>query len=181
MRALGPGSVSSFLKIALDVVYVLIWIIAVVVAVCGIATLLFQPFAASHLHFNYEIAGRERSFDLLRQGPMLALVMLAVEAYLAALIVIFNRLRRVFETLTLGDPFRPENVSRLRVIGLALVALEVLGYLVRLSAAWLLPRDAVDVSVSLNFSGWFAIMVVFVLAEVFREGARLRGEAELTI
>jgi hypothetical protein len=34
-----------------------------------------------------------------------------------------------------------------------------------------------------NFSltAWFSVLVVFVLAEVFREGARLRREAELTI
>ena len=32
-----------------------------------------------------------------------------------------------------------------------------------------------------NPTAWFAVLVVFVLAEVFREGARLREEAELTI
>ena len=30
-------------------------------------------------------------------------------------------------------------------------------------------------------TAWFSVLVVFVLAEVFREGARLRREAELTI
>ena len=34
---------------------------------------------------------------------------------------------------------------------------------------------------SLNLTAWFSVLVVFVLAEVFREGARLRREAELTI
>jgi hypothetical protein len=28
---------------------------------------------------------------------------------------------------------------------------------------------------------WFSVLVVFVLAEVFKEGARLRQEADLTI
>ena len=32
-----------------------------------------------------------------------------------------------------------------------------------------------------NLTAWFSVLVVFVLAEVFREGARLRREAELTI
>jgi hypothetical protein len=32
-----------------------------------------------------------------------------------------------------------------------------------------------------NLTIWFAVLVVLVLAEVFREGARLRREAELTI
>jgi hypothetical protein len=33
----------------------------------------------------------------------------------------------------------------------------------------------------INLTTWFAVLVIVVLAEVFREGARLRGEAELTI
>ncbi len=181
MRALGPGSVSSFLKIALDVVYVALCAAAAIIAVSGIAGLLFHPFAADVRHIHYQLNGREQALDLFVQWPMVAAVLLAVEAYLAALIVIFNRLRRVFETLTLGDPFRPDNVHRLRLVGLALVALEALGYLVRLSASRLVAHGEVSVNFSINLSGWFAILVVFVLAEVFREGARLRAEAELTI
>ena len=38
-----------------------------------------------------------------------------------------------------------------------------------------------DVKPNLNLTAWFSVLVVFVLAEVFREGARLRREAELTI
>jgi hypothetical protein len=34
---------------------------------------------------------------------------------------------------------------------------------------------------SLNLTAWFAVLVIVVLAEVFREGARLRRDAELTI
>jgi hypothetical protein len=33
----------------------------------------------------------------------------------------------------------------------------------------------------ISLTTWFAVLVIFVLAEVFREGARLRGDAELTI
>ena len=34
---------------------------------------------------------------------------------------------------------------------------------------------------NLDFTPWFAVLVIVVLAEVFREGARLRRDAELTI
>ena len=33
----------------------------------------------------------------------------------------------------------------------------------------------------LNLTAWFAVLVIVVLSEVFREGARLRRDAELTI
>ena len=38
-----------------------------------------------------------------------------------------------------------------------------------------------DVRPDFSLTSWFSVLVVFVLAEVFREGARLRREAELTI
>ena len=81
--------------------------------------------------------------------------------------MVFNRLRRVFATLTLGDPFHPDNVTRLRVIGLALIALELLGALLKMALAFAFPGRAA-MGLSLNLTAWFAILVVFVLAEVFR-------------
>jgi hypothetical protein len=93
--------------------------------------------------------------------------------------VIVERLRRVFATLTAGDPFHPDNVRRLRVVGLALAALLVANYVFYSVNQWLFPdKNFFD---SFSLSAWFPVLVVFVLAEVFREGARLRREAELTI
>jgi len=34
---------------------------------------------------------------------------------------------------------------------------------------------------SVSLTAWFSVLVIAVLSEVFHEGARLRGEAELTI
>jgi hypothetical protein len=87
----------------------------------------------------------------------------------------------VFETLIVGDPFRPQNVARLRVVGFALIALEIMGYIVHRAKDMLVTGAAHGGSLTINLTGWFAILVVFVLAEVFREGARLRQDADLTI
>lgn len=182
LRALGPGSVSSLLKIVLDVVHFALWTLAAALAIGGLALLVALPFKPGAIHGEISVDGRPVNIALLvRRGPQAAALIAGVEAYLAALIVIFSRLRRVFETLTAGDPFRPENVGRLRQAGLALAALEALGYAVRLAVAWLMPEAGANAGFSLNLTAWFAILVVFVLAEVFREGARLRREAELTI
>jgi hypothetical protein len=94
--------------------------------------------------------------------------------------VIIERLRRIFGTLTAGDPFHPDNVRRLRVIGLMLAGLELVRYLLWIVGASLLP-DIDRVESEFSLTAWFSVLVVFVLAEVFREGARLRREAELTI
>lgn len=176
MRALGPGSVSSFLKIILDVVYAALWIGLAAIALMALAALLFS--------FNPDLIGNvmidSEQFDLADRWPVVTAGLLAFAIYIAGVLVIVGTLRRIFVTLTAGDPFHPDNVGRLRLIGVMLAALECGRYVVRAVSAWMLP--GID-RVEANFSptAWFSVLVVFVLAEVFREGARLRREAELTI
>jgi hypothetical protein len=109
---------------------------------------------------------------------------LATELYMAGALVIVGRLRRIFQTLIVGDPFHPDNVRRLRVIGIALALLEI-GRFAFAAVARVIARDLgvarPHFSAHVNLTAWFSVLVIVVLAEVFREGARLRGEAELTI
>ncbi len=177
MRALGPGSVSSFLKIVVEVIYVGLGVAASALLVAALASLLLQPFTSALPRADLDAL---RSVGLEPQRPV-ALALLALAAFVAGQVVVFNRLRRVFGALILGDPFHPDNVGRLRVIGLALTGLELGGYLLRMTLAFVFPGRVTSGGVTLNLTAWFAILVVFVLAEVFREGARLRRDAELTI
>lgn len=175
MRALGPGSVSSVLNAILGVVYAILWI-----GVVGAAALLL---AAVLLSFNPGlVSGVEGAAmsELAARGPVVAGGLLVGAVYMAGVLVIVSALRRIFATLTAGDPFHPGNVRRLRLIGLMLASLEAGRYLIAGVGAWMLP-GARRAESDLNLTGWFSILVVFVLAEVFREGARLRREAELTI
>lgn len=176
MRALGPGSVSSFLKIILDVVYVALWIGVSAVGVLMLLALLFS-FNPDLLADLVVTAGGE---EVENRGPVMTLGLLAATVYMGGVLVIVAQLRRIFATLTAGDPFHPDNVRRLRVVGLILAGLELGRY-----AFWLLSRsilpDANAIEPTLSLTAWFSVLVVFVLAEVFREGARLRREAELTI
>jgi hypothetical protein len=175
MRALGPGSVSSFLKIILDVVFAALWAGVVLVGLMLFAAILFilNPELLANLT---SAAGRE----VTSRGPVLAGGLLAALIYMAGVLVIVGRLRRIFATLTAGDPFHPDNVRRLRVIGLMLAALELGRYAVWFLSGMFLPMVERDEQ-GLSPTAWFSVLVVFVLAEVFREGARLRREAELTI
>ena len=179
MRALGPQSVSSFLKVALDVVYAAACTAAAVIGPLALALLLYLPFSNGVLQIR--LSGKWLVSPL---APLpLAALMLSVEAYTACLVLILNRIRRIVETLTIGDPFRPENVGRLRLVGIAMIALEASSYGVRMVLVWVAPPGGLARTGDswFNPTVWFAVLVVFVLAEVFREGARLRREAELTI
>jgi hypothetical protein len=177
MRALGPGSVSSVLKVILDVFHFVLWIAVagVSIAVVGVLLLSVEPaWLASLINIEkLDIAGPWL-------GPTAAAFLLAGDLYLGGAIVVVGRLRRIFQTLIVGDPFDPDNVRRLRVIGAALAALELGRYAVAALAKFIFHGHA-HISGGVNLTTWFAVLVIIVLAEVFREGARLRGEAELTI
>ena len=178
MRAMGPGSVSSFLKIILDVVFAALWI--------GIAILAVAALTALLINFNPELVSKIRANTdgdigkYLDNGPAIVSALISAVLYLAGILTIVGSLRRIFMTLTAGDPFHPDNVARLRLIGLMLAALELGRYAFWGFSVWLVP-DLQKGEPSLSLTAWFSVLVVFVLAEVFREGARLRREAELTI
>jgi len=170
------------LKTALDVAYAVLWAGLAAAAVLTAAGLLAAPFLAGGAHTALRPPGAGQGLSpIFDRLPALIALGVAVAVYLGVLLVIFYRLRQVFATLIIGDPFQPENVGRLRTVGLALIALEAVGYVVRLAVTFVAPARADGHVFGVNLSGWFAILVVFVLAEVFREGARLRRDAELTI
>lgn len=176
MRAMGPGSVSSFLKIILDVVYYAL--------IVGLGALVLFTIGGLLLSFNPElIKGINISGDggrISAKGPMLVAVLVYGLLYVGALLAIVRHLRRVFATLTAGDPFHPDNIKRLRLVGFVLAGMEIGRYCFQAVLTAIAP-EADKTLDGVNFTTWFAVLVVFVLAEVFREGARLRREAELTI
>lgn len=185
MRALGPGSVSSFLKIILDVVFAALWIGVVALSLITLAALLlsFNPDLLDGLARGASSSNEGRNTainELLTNGPSVTSALLAAALYLTGILVIVGSLRRIFSTLTAGDPFHPDNVARLRLMGLMLAGLELGRYAFWAVSAWLLP-GVNRIEPTMSLTPWFSVLVVFVLAEVFREGARLRREAELTI
>jgi hypothetical protein len=177
MRALGPGSVSSFLKVALDVIYVALWVWIGLLSAISLVVLLmsFNPeLLTNRLRVNGNVD------ELTSNGPLLAAAMAGWALMSGGWMAIVERLRKIFGTLSAGDPFHPDNVRRLRLVGMILVALEV-GRYVFASVAHAIAKDVKVIDGSFTLNTWFSVLVVFVLAEVFREGARLRREAELTI
>jgi hypothetical protein len=181
MRALGPGSVSSFLKIILDVTLIVLWIViggVVLVAAIGLVVS-FNPDLLGSISIGVDGAGGALD-QLIHKRSSIVSGFLAAGVYLAGVLIIVATLRRISMTLTVGDPFHPDNIARLRLIGLMLAALELGRYAIWAISLWLLP-NVQKVRPDMSVTAWFSVLVVFVLAEVFREGARLRREAELTI
>lgn len=173
LKALGPGSVSSLLKIALDVAYILLWLVTGILLLILIASL-FIP-----LDNLTVTVGDERQLPLTRSLMVFGLG--SVAAYFGGFVLILRNLRKIFRTLTLGDPFQPDNVRRLRQIGVILAVVTGGVFLAQMMMARVAPGVLSPQGFSDLLTPVFSVLVVFVLAEVFREGARLRRESELTI
>jgi len=165
------------LKIALDVAYVPLALITGVLLLLWVASI-FIPL--DNLYVVDTDGSDGRQIPLTR--PLLLFGVGAMTAYFGGFLMILRGLRKIFRTLTLGDPFHPDNVRRLRQIGLILAIVTGGVWVAQgLVAARLAPGVMEPQGVSDLLTPVFSILVVFVLAEAFREGARLRRESELTI
>lgn len=115
----------------------------------------------------------------------LGVLLLAVCFMSAGYIYVVNMLRKTVKTLIKGDPFVPENISRLRSVWITLAAIEVFRMI--LGSALTVEIDALHVSDSdgatldIRLGTWFLVFVIAALAEVFRHGAVLRRDQEYTI
>ena len=95
---------------------------------------------------------------------------------------ILKRLVAMVGTVRAGDPFVPANAQRLQAIAWALLALQLLGGVI-----WLIgetistPAHPVDLDTSFSINGWLAVLLTFVLARVFAEGALMREDLEGTV
>jgi hypothetical protein len=96
--------------------------------------------------------------------------------------IIITRLLAIVETVSTGNPFVLANAARLQVIAWALLALELMHFAVGTIAASV-STDAVPLNISWGFSltRWLAVLLLFVLARVFEQGARMREELEGTV
>ncbi len=176
MKTLGRKSFASFLSASLDVArWVLIALLAVMILV-GIPAYIIDAYV------DLSWVTSPPPGVVLWPGMLIFIISLLV-----ALVVVM-RLRRIFATLIEGDPFVPENAVHLRVIWMTLVAYEILRMVVTSGAVLTLNifghatnTTGLHGGLSLNGSLWLAVAVLVVLAEVFREGARLRDEQKLTI
>ena len=96
--------------------------------------------------------------------------------------VVLSRLLTIVESVRTGEPFTVDNAGRLRTIAWALLGLELLHVCVVAIAAAVSTKE-VPLRMSGNFhvSGWLAILLLFVLAQVFLEGTHIREDLEGTV
>lgn len=96
--------------------------------------------------------------------------------------LVLKRLLAMVETVRAGDPFVAANAGRLQQIAWCLLALQLLGGVIWLiGEAVSTPAHPVDLDTSFSVNGWLAVLLTFVLARVFAEGALMREDLEGTV
>jgi hypothetical protein len=96
--------------------------------------------------------------------------------------VVFRQLLRIVRSVRAGEPFTAENAGRLKAIAWALLALEMLHICVVAIASAVSTKEVpLRIGGDFNLTDWLAILLLFVLAQVFLEGARMRDDLEGTV
>ena len=196
LRALGKGSVASFMQAALMVVWVILWVLAAALAIGAVsyfvvlaligAGVLDPSVLDANPNARVEIPGVSLDNPPGFIWPVVVPGLLIAGVAIGGGLVIVGRLKQLFDNCTSGEPFRRENASHLRAIWIAMLVIELSRYaLLALTAALLTAFGPDDIegtfALNIDLSTWASILILIVLAEVFREGARLKEEQELTI
>ncbi len=96
--------------------------------------------------------------------------------------VILRRLLDIVDSVRARASFAAENAGKLLGIAWALLGLQVLSVVIGAIAGLVsTPAHPLHLDAGFSTSGWLAVLLLFVLARVFAEGARMRDELEGTV
>ena len=95
---------------------------------------------------------------------------------------VLKRLLAIIKTVRGGEPFVAANASRLQAIAWVLLALNVLSIVIGAIAQTVsTPAHPLHIDAGFSINGWLAVLLTFVLARVFAEGALMRGDVKRAV
>ena len=150
--------------------------------VVGLGVALVAPAVLAQLDIPPELHG----VPLL---PILGAALFAVGGGLICMIFVLLAVRAtagIVDTAIAGDPFVGENAERLKRIGWCLLGVLVVEFLSMMVLAAIVP-DNLPEGVNIGGGsepdpvGLLAVLLVFVLARIFKHGAQMRDELEGTV
>ncbi len=172
MRALGKGSLASILAVLLHITRIILWIAFIALSIAIITI----PVLPVLIKLVAGIDGGSFSSDInIDTDDILDIVLHFVT--FGVLIYSINRLLEILKTLRFGTPFVKENAVRFTRVGFALM----IGEGAKLMFGIISVIVDANLEMEIELISWLAIAAVFVLAAVFREGARMKEEQDLTV
>jgi preprotein translocase subunit Sss1 len=161
-------------------------LLLLILGLLAIAALIMLAVAAI-LPFHWtetvaEIAKQYPKLDASELFPKLYAIFALGLLILGSVGAIMRKLLAIIDSVALGDPFVLVNAARLKAIGWLMVAVQIIGIplaVVASETADLFGKNNVGFDFSLN--GVLAILLVFILAGIFEQGAAMREELEGTV
>jgi hypothetical protein len=96
--------------------------------------------------------------------------------------VVLKRLLAIVGTVRAGEPFVAANASRLKAIAWVLLALNLLSIVIGAIAKTVsTPAHPLNLDAGFSINGWLVVLLTFVLAGVFTQGALMREHVEGTV
>jgi hypothetical protein len=166
----------------------ILWFLMGVMVIAAIACLIAIP----ALLLNTD----KVSVELAKEGVEVAtgdfigavcLVLVLASVLMAILFQIFRLLKRIVDTVGEGDPFVPQNARRLTQMAWLTLAGQVVTLPIGAIAMWLgdetegVREGDIHVDGGFDGNGLLLILILFILARVFRKGAEMRAELEGTV
>jgi hypothetical protein len=154
----------------------------------AVLVLVLGALAISHNSIQDQLIAETGRSDLVL--PLFASfgVLLVGFAIVAALFVFFGKLRAIINTVSEGDPFVPVNAERLSLmawlmLGVQLLVWAAIPFALQLVDFVRIFGEDSDIKIDGGFdiSGILLIIILFILARVFRHGAALREDLEGTV
>jgi hypothetical protein len=162
-------------RVTLRILIVLNWILGALIFALLAISFLAEEWTWRALGVG-AVGGHERVIPGMRSVMVIGIVGTPI-AY-----VVFSRLLRILESVCTGEPFTMDNAGRLRTIAWALLGLELLHIcVVAIASAVSTEGVPLRFNGNLDITGWLAILLLFVLAQVFVEGTRMREDLEGTV
>lgn len=126
-------------------------------------------------------------FDPAPDGRTAWLLVGTMIGALAALALSYDftaRLARIIDTVGEGDPFIMDNAVRLNRMAWLALAVQIVSIPAALLGGWAemnLEAGTFEFDSDISLTGLALALLLFILARVFREGARMRDELEGTV
>jgi hypothetical protein len=96
--------------------------------------------------------------------------------------IVLKRLLAIVETVRAGDPFVAANAYRLQAIAWALFALQLLSLVIGAIARTVsTPAHPLHLNAGFSINGWVTVLLTFLLARIFAEGALMREDLAGTV
>lgn len=96
--------------------------------------------------------------------------------------VVLKRLIAIVLTVRHGEAFVAANARRLEAIAWALLGLQLLSMIIgAIGKAISTPANPIHFDAGFSPSGWLAVLLTFVLARIFAEGAAMRDDLDGTV